>query len=123
MVFLKAVSDIDEFNRNTKTLKKLYPIWLVIFANEFREPICKYCEEPNGNIFHIKFNTQMLVACCQQNSLKEWWSNGNRTLMANFGIWSRDLGFKTLNNKGLYDKRNTINGTGLRVAIVSVSQR
>ena len=123
VVFLTEVGNIDEFNKNTKTLNKSYPIWLVIFVGESREPICRYCEEPKGNIFHINFNTEMLVACCQQNFLKEWWSNGNRTLMANFGNWSRDVGFKALNNESLYVRRNTINGTGLRIAIVSVSQR
>ena len=123
VVFLTAVSNIDEFNKNTKTLNKSYPIWLMIFSGNFREPICRYCEEPNGNIFHIKFNTEMLVACCEQNLLKEWWSNNNRTLMANFGNWSRDVGFKALNKESLYVKRNTINGTALRIALVSVSQR
>lgn len=122
VVLLKMVSDIAEFNENTREMNISYPIWLVIFTDEFGAPLCKYCNHPMGNIFDLRFDTEMLVVCCQNSVLKEWWcARENNTEMADFATWVENEGFVVLTKEGLYSRRHEVNGTELRIALVTVS--
>lgn len=122
VVMLKTVSDVTQFIKYTENMNKAYPIWLVIFADEFGKSLCKYCSNTMGNIFNLRFDTEMLTVCCGNPILEEWWSvHPNRTEIADFAIWNKNDGLTVLAVKGLFARRHDVNGTGLRVGIVTVS--
>lgn len=122
VVQLLTVEDVNNFREITRKIAISYPIWLVIFEDTVDPSICEYCNKSIDPIFALKFNTQMVVACCNDSELKEWWRvRENKTEMADFGAWTIDDGFELYATESLYARRQDLNGTGLRLVFVKVS--
>ncbi|XP_015175803.1 PREDICTED: uncharacterized protein LOC107066062, partial [Polistes dominula] len=112
---------INEFSLATSTFDMSYPIWLVIFFYEGHG--LDYCHSPPGNIFHLTFNTEMLVRCGTENTLSEWYSlDTNQTDIDYLATWNSDEGFVQRVSGSLYERRNNLRGSIIRVVTVKESQ-
>ncbi|XP_035742758.1 uncharacterized protein LOC118450870 [Vespa mandarinia] len=60
---------INAFSLATTTFDMSSAMWLVIFI--YKEHDFDYCHNPPGNIFHLKFDSEMLVRCGTENILWE----------------------------------------------------
>lgn len=117
VVFLNSASDVRMFQTVTRSFEISYPFWLIIFT----EPVSRICYEPSDNYFNVAFDTEMMVKCHGDPTLREWYSlrDGNTTVheLANWDLVDR-LKLKT--NKSLYERRHTLAGKDLRIATVKV---
>lgn len=122
VVVLTAVEDIHRFIRYKNSYNISYPLWLMIFTDQFGSAICGYCNKPTNNFLGLLFDTQMLVVCCNDSSLQEWWSDHrNQTETVSIGEWTVEDGLKSITNQSLYTRRSEVNGVGFRIGIVTVS--
>nr|KAF7398298.1 hypothetical protein H0235_016306 [Vespula pensylvanica] len=94
-------------------------IWLVIFL--YKEHNTDYCHSPPGNIFHLKFNSEMLVLCSTENILREWYSiNTNRTEINDVATWSLERGITKIVPDSLYERRHNLQSLIMRAVINSL---
>ncbi|XP_035733003.1 glutamate receptor ionotropic, delta-1-like [Vespa mandarinia] len=111
---------INEFSLATNTFDMTFAAWLVLFIYKGRG--FDYCYNPPGNIFHLKFNTEMLVRCGTENILREWYSiYKNRTEINDFATWSLEEGIIEVVPKSLYDRRYNLQGLIMKAVIVQDS--
>ncbi|XP_047350396.1 glutamate receptor 1-like [Vespa velutina] len=111
---------INEFSLATNTYDMTFAAWLVLFIYKGRG--FDYCYNPPGNIFHLKFNTEMLVRCGTENILREWYSiYKNRTEINDFATWNLEKGIIKVVPKSLYDRRYNLQGLTVRAVIVKES--
>ncbi|KAF7383166.1 hypothetical protein HZH68_015015 [Vespula germanica] len=95
-------------------------IWLVIFL--YKGHGSNYCLSPPGNIFHLKFNSEMLVRCGTENMVQEWYSiDTNRTEVSNVATWSLERGITKIVPDSLYERRHNLQGLIMRAVIVKDS--
>ncbi|KAL2713239.1 hypothetical protein V1478_016937 [Vespula squamosa] len=82
---------INEFSLATSTFDMSSAAWLVIFIYE--ENGTDHCHNPPGNIFHLRFNTEMMVRCGTENILREWYSiDTNQIEIMDVATWSLEKG-------------------------------
>ncbi|XP_043280870.1 glutamate receptor ionotropic, kainate 2-like isoform X2 [Venturia canescens] len=122
VVVLAAAKDVAEFVGNKRKFEVLHPVWLLIFTEEFGTSICEHCNNPTKNIFGLRFDTEMLIICCENKSLQEWWSDHrNGTERNTIGEWSIGDGLTSITNQSLYARRSEVNGVGFRIGVVTNS--
>ncbi|XP_047350367.1 glutamate receptor ionotropic, delta-1-like [Vespa velutina] len=111
---------INEFSLATNTFDMSFAAWLVLFIYKGRG--FDYCHSPPGNIFHLKFNSEMLVRCGTENILREWYSiDSNRTEIDDLTIWNLENGMTKVVKDSLYDRRYNLHGLTMRAVIVKDS--
>ncbi|KAL2713240.1 glutamate receptor 3-like isoform X3 [Vespula squamosa] len=112
---------INEFSLATSTFDMSSAVWLVIFIYE--ENGTDYCHNPQGNIFHLRFNTEMMVRCGTENILREWYSiDTNQIEIMDVATWSLEKGITKLVPDFLYERRNNLKGLIMRAVLVKDSQ-
>lgn len=111
---------INEFSLATSTFDMSIAVWSVLFIYEANNEH-DYCHGPPGNLFHLKFNSIMLVRCAKENILREWYSiDSNRTEIDDFATWSLDKGIDKMVRDSLYERRYNLKGYTMRATIVKV---
>ncbi|XP_043670262.1 uncharacterized protein LOC122630145 [Vespula pensylvanica] len=115
-------NDINEFSLATSTSDMSFPMWLVLFVYNGHDP--DYCHNPPGNIFHLRFNSEMLVRCNTENILREWYSidiDSNRTEIDDLATWSIEKGIIKIAPDSLYERRYNLQGFTMRAVLVKTS--
>lgn len=121
VVILTTKEDMDEFSMVTRQIDISFSVWLVMFLPYWENPLRHICENPVGNPFNLKFNTEMLVLCYDQPLLREWYAlPDNQTKTFNLATWKSSVGIKLKTNSSLYGRRNLF-GQTIRVSILEVS--
>nr|XP_050851472.1 glutamate receptor 2-like [Vespula vulgaris] len=115
-------NDINEFSIATSTLDMSFPVWLVLFI--YNGNNSDYCHNPPGNIFHLRFDSEMLVRCNTENILREWYSidiDSNRTEIDDLATWSIEKGITKIAPGSLYKRRYNLQGLSMRAVLVKSS--
>ncbi|XP_043669929.1 probable glutamate receptor [Vespula pensylvanica] len=111
---------INEFSLATNTFDMSFSAWLVLFI--YKGHGFDYCHNPPGNIFHLRFDSEMLVRCGMENILREWYSiNSNRTEIDDVATWSLDKRITKLVPDSLYERRYNLQGLIMRAVVVKDS--
>ncbi|XP_066598106.1 glutamate receptor 2-like [Prorops nasuta] len=120
VTFLYGDDALMEFKNVTSSINMNISKWLVIFVskpNGAKDP----CHNPEENIFHVAFDTQMLVLCYDDYILKEWYSTNKKSLIiGNHATWGLETGLKILTPLSIYERRN-LNGIALRAVTLKSS--
>ncbi|XP_043682439.1 glutamate receptor ionotropic, delta-2-like [Vespula pensylvanica] len=121
--FIALISNfnaINEFSLATSTFDMSSAVWLVIFI--YKENTLNYCYNPAGNIFHLTFNTEMMVRCGTENILREWYSiDTNQIEINDIATWSLEKGITKMVPDFIYKRRNNLRGIVMRAVIVKDS--
>ncbi|KAL2713243.1 hypothetical protein V1478_016941 [Vespula squamosa] len=121
IALISNVNAINEFSLATSTFDMSSAVWLVIFIYE--ENGTDYCHNPQGNIFHLRFNTEMMVRCGTENILREWYSiDTNQIEINDVATWSLEKGITKMVPDFLYERRNNLKGIIMRAVLVKDSQ-
>ncbi|KAF3420071.1 hypothetical protein E2986_12355 [Frieseomelitta varia] len=121
VVILTTKENMDEFSMATRRIDTSFSVWLVMFLPYWENPLRHICQNPVGNPFNLKFNTEMLVLCYDQPLLREWYSlPDNQTRTFNLATWKSSVGIKLKTNSSLYGRRNMF-GQTIRVSILEDS--
>ncbi|XP_043487209.1 glutamate receptor 1-like isoform X1 [Polistes fuscatus] len=108
---------INEFSLATSTFDMSFAVWLVLFI--YKGKGSDYCRNPPGNIFHLRFDSEMLVRCGTENILREWYSIGqNHTEIDDVAKWSLQKGISKMAPDSLYDRRWNLQGLVMKAVIV-----
>nr|XP_050866043.1 glutamate receptor ionotropic, delta-1-like [Vespula vulgaris] len=111
---------INEFSLATSTFDMSKAVWLVIFIN--KENSTDYCHNPPSNIFHLKFNSEMMVRCGTENILREWYSiDTNQMEINDVATWSLQRGIIKIVPDFLYSRRFNLKGLIMKAVIVKTS--
>ncbi|CAK9819288.1 Glutamate receptor 1 [Anthophora plagiata] len=126
IVFIPAPESMYEFSNRTKSLQMSSFTWFVIFIPTPMNKKHEYCFNPHGNLFHLLFDTEMLVMCYNNPILREWYSiDGKNTEVADLIEWypgrESSKSVNLLTNLSLYERRNDLRGKVLRAVIVKNS--
>lgn len=118
IAIISNYSAINEFSLAASTYDMSFGAWLVIFI--YNGYGFDYCRNPPGNMFHLRYNSEMLVRCGKENILRKWYSfNNNRTEIIDLAKWNV--------NKGIYDqisdpqyeeKKNNLHGLNIKAVVV-----
>nr|KAF7398294.1 hypothetical protein H0235_016302 [Vespula pensylvanica] len=95
-------------------------VWIVIFIYKEHDP--DYCHNPPGNIFHLRFNSEMLVRCGTENILREWYSiDTNQIEIKDVATWSLEKGINKMVPDYLYERRYNLQGSIMKAVIIKTS--
>lgn len=115
--FLNTLSELDLFQKMTRSYEISYSIWLVIFDVSLK----RACEQPGDNGFRLGFDTELLVKCDDDPKIVEWYALDRNELSTNeLASWDPGRGLRVSGPKELYERRNNLRGKTLRVATVKV---
>lgn len=122
VIALDTMKEVHTFEKIVQDFTMSYPIWLILFSGQ---DICDYCRNPTGNPLHLRFDSQVLISCCDSSVIEEWWSpTVNYTKRQTIGGWiNKDNKFKWQVNASLYSRRNSLEGRILRIAAVKVKMK
>ncbi|XP_047350150.1 uncharacterized protein LOC124949315 [Vespa velutina] len=111
---------INQFSLATRNFNMPYAAWLLLFI--CKECITDYCHSPLLNILYLKFYTEMLVHCSDENILRELYSiYKNRIEINDFATWSLKKGIINIAPGFLYDRRYNLRGLIMRDDIIKDS--
>ncbi|XP_043682404.1 glutamate receptor ionotropic, delta-1-like isoform X1 [Vespula pensylvanica] len=111
---------INEFSLATSTFDMSSAVWIVVFI--YKEHFFDYCHNPPGNIFHLTFNSEMLVRCGTENIIREWYSiDTNQIEIKDVATWSLEKGITKMVSDFLYERRSNLQGLIMRAVIVKDS--
>lgn len=102
-----------------------YAVWLIIFRNA--EPdVCRHCLGPSRKSLNLKFNSKVLISCCDSGVIEEWWSiRKDRTESQEIGrLIGEDpggVGIYWSSDELVHRGRYSMDGRVLRVASVKVN--
>ncbi|KAF7383171.1 hypothetical protein HZH68_015020 [Vespula germanica] len=117
IVLISNYNTINDFSFATRTFDMSSAMWLVIFI--YKENSTDYCHNPPGNIFHLRFNTEMMIRCDTENILREWYSiDTNQIEINDVATWSLERGITKLVPDFIYKRRNNLKGLIIRAVIV-----
>ncbi|XP_035742755.1 glutamate receptor 2-like [Vespa mandarinia] len=113
IVVIPNYNAINEFSLTTSTFDMSLAVWLVIFI--YKGHSSDYCHNPPGNIFNLRFNTEMVVRCDTENILREWYSvNTNLIEINDVATWSLEKGVTKMIPDSLYERRYNLQGLVMR---------
>ncbi|XP_047368011.1 uncharacterized protein LOC124956351 [Vespa velutina] len=113
IVVIPNYNAMNEFTLTTSTFDMSLAVWLVIFI--YKGHSSDYCHNPPGNIFNLRFNTEMVVRCDTENILREWYSvDTNIIEINNVATWSLEKGIIKLVPDFLYERRYNLRGLVMR---------
>nr|KAF7398292.1 hypothetical protein H0235_016300 [Vespula pensylvanica] len=111
------IKQIKDFSLATNTFDISVAMWLLIFM--YKGDGSDYCHNPPGNIFHLKFNTEMMVRCGTENILREWYSiDTNQIEINDVATWSLEKGITKIVPDSLYERRHNLQGLVMRAVLV-----
>ncbi|XP_043682444.1 glutamate receptor 1-like [Vespula pensylvanica] len=120
IVIISNYNTINDFSFATRTFDMSSAVWIVIFI--YKENDTDYCHNPPGNIFHLRFNTEMMIRCGTENILREWYSiDTNQIEINDVATWSLERGITKLVPDFIYKRRNNLKGLIMRAVIVKSS--
>ncbi|KAL2712484.1 hypothetical protein V1478_018007 [Vespula squamosa] len=121
IVIISNDNDVNEFSLASSTFDMSFAVWLILFVYDGHDP--DYCHNPPGNVFHLRYDSEVLVLCGTENFLREWYSiNTNRTEVDNFATWSLERGIAKVVSGSLYERRHDLQGLTMRAVLVKASQ-
>lgn len=122
VVFLRTRECLKEFENAVKEIILSDSVWLIIFRPFKSKFILReYCMLPLGNPFNVKFDTEMLIKCYDEEILREWYSvYENVTSVFDLATWNPIDRLQLLNKHSLYQRRMQIGGISLRTVSVNV---
>ncbi|CAL7936743.1 unnamed protein product [Xylocopa violacea] len=122
VVMLVTNDSMNEFSMTTRQIDVSFPVWLVIFLPHKDNPMRSFCENPTGNPFNLKFDTEMLVLCYNRPLMEEWYAVGdNRTRLFSLATWKSGEGLRLKTDLSLYGRRNNMFGEKIRLSVVEES--
>ncbi|KAL2749295.1 glutamate receptor 1-like isoform X1, partial [Vespula maculifrons] len=120
IVMISNYNAIKDFSLATNTFDISAAMWLLIFM--YKEDGSDYCHDPPGNIFHLEFNTEMMVRCGTENILREWYSiDSNHIEINDVATWSLEKGITKIVPDSLYERRHNLQGLVMRAVLVKDS--
>ncbi|XP_014600535.1 PREDICTED: probable glutamate receptor [Polistes canadensis] len=120
VAMISNYKDIDELSLATSTFDMSFAVWFIIFTYSGHDP--DYCHNPPFNIFHLRFDSKMIVRCNRENILREWYSiDKNETEIDDVALWSLENGITTIVSNTLYVRRNNLKGMNMRVILIKNS--
>ncbi|XP_063985287.1 glutamate receptor-like [Diachasmimorpha longicaudata] len=122
VLFVRHMGEVYFFARLTKTLSFSNSLWVILFSGDSSGKVCKFCRQPEGNQLNLKFNSEVIVACCESTIIREWWSTGSRTHIGELGQWINEShGIQWFSDKSLYERRTSLDGRPFHLNIVQGS--
>ncbi|KAI4485056.1 hypothetical protein M0802_012814 [Mischocyttarus mexicanus] len=122
-LYVAIISDynaIDEFSLATSNFDMSFAVWLVIFIYNGHDR--DYCHDPPFNIFHLRFDSKMIVRCNRENILREWYSiDGNLTEINDLATWNSNEKTVQIDPKSLYERRKNLQGLNMNAVVVKDS--
>ncbi|XP_046828144.1 glutamate receptor 3-like isoform X3 [Vespa crabro] len=120
IVVISNYNAMNQFSLATSTFDMSSAVWLVIFI--YKESNSDYCHNPPGNIFHLKFNSEMMIRCGTENILQEWYSVDTHQIEINdVATWSSKKGINKMVPDFIYERRYNLQGLIMRATIVKGS--
>ncbi|KAF7382213.1 hypothetical protein HZH66_013645 [Vespula vulgaris] len=117
IVLISNYNAINDFSLATSTFDMSSAVWLVIFI--YKEHGLDYCHNPPGNIFHLRFNSEMMVRCGTENIVREWYSiDTNQIEISDVAIWSLEKGIAKIVPDSLYERRYNLQGLSMRAVLL-----
>ena len=118
VVIIRSMSDFYDYANITKVVNMNSYQSLLIFTRNM-----EVCLNPEGNPFHLNFNSKMLVKCQDFPIIREWYSlYPHETKMFDFLIWKPGVvGFIPLTNQSFYERRSSLGGITLRATTLKVN--
>ncbi|XP_034939387.1 glutamate receptor ionotropic, kainate 2-like [Chelonus insularis] len=117
VVFLEKIEHVKLLETWCQKVDMGYPVWLFLFTGLQGTTIYNYYKNVNTNTFSLKFNTELIVWCCQHpRYIYEWWTIDGKNLKRRLlGIWQKETGLVFTSNRSLYDRRGSLHGLPLRI--------
>ncbi|XP_043682441.1 glutamate receptor ionotropic, delta-1-like [Vespula pensylvanica] len=120
IVVISNYNAINEFSSATSTFDMSSAVWIVMFI--YKEHGSDYCHNPPGNIFHLTFNTEMMVRCGTENILREWYSiDTNQIEINDIATWSLERGITKMVPDFIYQRRNNLKGLIMKAVTIKDS--
>lgn len=117
VAFLSSQTEVQSFARMSRDYEMSYALWLILFT----EPMHDLCLKPIGNYFNVAFDTEMLVKCYGDPVIREWYAlYPEKMNIVEFATWNPVTRLKLMVSKGLYERRNNLEGIDLKIATVKV---
>lgn len=113
---------------NETTSKFKYPTHdsLIIFMkprNGKEKPLLNFCMKPEGNPINLRYDSQLIVKCYDEQNIQEWYSlSKNKTTVYDFATWDLKNGLKLKSNLTKYERRGGLGGMKLRIAVAEASK-
>ncbi|XP_014219327.1 glutamate receptor ionotropic, kainate 5-like [Copidosoma floridanum] len=115
VVLITSYQELHMFQRMTGSYDMSYPSWLLVFTSE----TSRMCYRPSGNSFNLAFDTEMLVKCYNDPTVREWYSvRFNETSIYELITWTPERGLRLMSKKSFYERRNNLGGMSLSVVTV-----
>ncbi|XP_046751999.1 glutamate receptor ionotropic, kainate 2-like [Diprion similis] len=94
------------------------PCWLLIFSDKI---FLEYYPSvrPGENIFHLTFNTELLVARPPHPVIQEWYWLVDRVKTDDLAFWDLDTGFVLKKNMSLYQRRSNLENSRIAVTVIN----
>lgn len=121
VIIFETMDGVYSYGQIVRDLDNGYAVWLIIFMGEASYDVCKYCSNPSGNLLNLRFNSEVIISCCESNIIEEWWSTGSdRCNRLKIARWFDDGRIQWLVDESLYSRRHSMEGQEFRVAAVKV---
>lgn len=121
VVSLRSREVVAEFSRLTANFNMALPCWLLIFEEKLFLDL--FGEQSNENIFHLQFNTEILIARTQQTIVQEWYGLRDIVKKQDLAVWNFDGTFVPKTNKSLYQRRTDLEKSPIVVTVFNVRSR
>ncbi|KAF7382229.1 hypothetical protein HZH66_013661 [Vespula vulgaris] len=113
IVLISNFNTINEFSLATSSSDMSSAVWLVILI--YKKNGSDYCHHPPGNIFHLRFNYEMIVRCGTENILREWYLiDTNQMEINDLATWSLQREITKMVPDFLYERRFNLQGLIMR---------
>nr|XP_050852285.1 probable glutamate receptor [Vespula vulgaris] len=120
IVIISNDNDISEFSSATDTFDMSFAVWLVLFVYKGHDP--DYCHNPPDNIFHLRFDSHLMVRCGTDTILREWYSiKTNQTEIRDLATLNLKKGVTKIISNSLYDRNYNLQGLTMRAVLVKTS--
>ena len=122
VIFLSSELSIKTFIDYSVYLDFCDSIYIIFYVEIDERPLRSNCLNRDANLFHLRFDTRLLVKCYNSSSLQEWYSlEPNRTESFDLSTWSMEQGLVLNTNETLYIRRSNLRKKVLRIATVKGS--
>ncbi|XP_011311752.1 probable glutamate receptor [Fopius arisanus] len=119
VIDLNVIDELHSLESITKNLDMSYSVWLIFFSQHNNYDICNFCRNPPSNFMNLNFGSKALILCCDSEIIEEWWCTEKhcpkRQALAQ--LMNGNLYISWFHDKWLRDRRNSMDGQRLRVAV------
>ncbi|XP_015111760.1 glutamate receptor 3 isoform X1 [Diachasma alloeum] len=123
VIILHRPGDLYFFSQITKSLPMNYVLWLILFIGDADKDACNFCRDPHENLLNLKFNSEVLIMCCNSNIIEDWWSvTRNGTNKGQLGRWIEERNeIEWFAHKSIHRRRTSLEGRAFRISFVQDS--